>query len=107
MGESDDTERISVGELARDKEGDEYSRVVVIGQEEKQADEYVIGGIDQTVSEYNPDYPASASVVTVVFENDLREHIDGWEFTEINELWSEIKRHSLLTHSALHAEVGG
>jgi hypothetical protein len=64
------TDPLHIGDHVRDRDADaDAATMLVVGRAVEPADEYVIDGTgeDQTVADYNDDYPADDRVVEVVF----------------------------------------
>lgn len=61
----------------REKEG--QTSMVVVDTPSKSASRRKVPGTGKTVAEFNPKYPEDSDVVTVAFENQVREHLPEWE----------------------------
>jgi len=61
----------------RDADPDDQNPAIVVGLPEEPAYAHEIDAINATVADVNPDYPASGSVATVAFVNDL-DDVKNW-----------------------------
>ena len=66
------------GDVVRDREDDDPDPAIVVNTPGAPADEWDISRFDKTVAEDNPDYPSDAEIVTVVYEENLREAFSNW-----------------------------
>ena len=72
------------GQLVRDRESDDDSRMVIIRIRDTPARAHHIDAIDQTVAEVNPDYPPHEPVVDVAFVADIEDAVGiNWEADDI------------------------
>ncbi|HET7323524.1 MAG TPA: hypothetical protein VFJ06_04260 [Halococcus sp.] len=72
----------NIGDVVRDREDDDPDPAVVINVPDVPADEWDIPRFGKTLAEDNPDYPADAPIVTVLFEDNLDYHFPDWERDE-------------------------
>lgn len=68
----------SIGDMVHDREDDDPNDALVVNLPSKPATEW-IAYREVTVAEDNPDYPADARVVVVVFAEELSESFSQWE----------------------------
>ena len=89
MSESgDDEQDFAAGEVVHDRDDDDPNDAVVVNVPPIPASEWDVHPLDKTLAEANPDYPADAQTVIVVFEEALTEY---FETTDIaGELESQI-----------------
>ena len=78
------------GDVVRDREDDDPDPAIVVNTPGAPADEWDISRLDKTVAEDNPDYPSDVEIVTVVYEENLREAFPNW--TANNALKKSISR---------------
>lgn len=72
----------SIGDTVHDRDDDDPSTGVVINLPGVRADEWDVSNQGTTVAEDNPDYPADAPVVSILFEDYLAEEFPDWERDE-------------------------
>jgi hypothetical protein len=66
------------GDVVRDREDNDPDPAIVVNTPGAPADEWDISRFDKTVAEDNPDYPPDAEIITVVYEENLREAFPNW-----------------------------
>ena len=66
------------GDVVRDREDDDPDPAIVVNTPGAPADEWDISRLDKTVAEDNPDYPSDAEIITVVYEENLKEAFPNW-----------------------------
>lgn len=83
----------TIGDTVRDRDDDDPDPdpAIVVNMPDVPADEWTVPRIQTTVAEDNPDYPADAPIVVVVFADTLEESFPEWErndplpITELND----------------------
>lgn len=73
------SEQFDVGDRVIDRDDDDPETAIVVETPTKRAGNVQVPGPDQTVAEYNPEYPADDPVVYVVFERCLEIEIPNWQ----------------------------
>ena len=68
-----------IGETALDRDDPDTDPAIVVNTPTVPANEWTIPRIDKTAAEDNPEYPADAAVVVVVYEDVLEESLPNWE----------------------------
>lgn len=95
-----DAAQFSIGTSVIDREAaeDDADQAVIVRVPAVPCREWEIEETGQTVADYNPDYPADAPVVIVVFEPALHT-VDAWQHHEPADLWSLVQEHNLQTYA--------
>ena len=71
----------AAGEVVRDRDDDDPNDAIVVNVPPIPASEWDVTALDQTLAEANPDYPADAQTVIVVFREVLTEYFEGTDTT--------------------------
>lgn len=69
----------NIGDVVQDREDDDPDPAIVVNVPGAPANEWDVPRFGKTVAEDNPDYPADALIVTVLFEDNLNYSFPDWE----------------------------
>lgn len=69
----------NIGNVVQDREDDDPDPAIVVNVPGVPADEWDVPRFGKTIAEDNPDYPADALVVTILFEDNLNYSFPNWE----------------------------
>ena len=79
--------RFESGQRARDRESEDGGEVLVLGANDKTAEECYVSAIGQTVAEANPEYPASDPVADVAFIEGIEDALGlDWSADDVLQL---------------------
>ena len=68
-----------IGDVVQDREDDDPDPAIVVNVPGVPADKWDVPRFGKTIAEDNPDYPANAPIVTVLFEDNLNYSFPDWE----------------------------
>lgn len=68
-----------IGDVVCDQEDDDPDPAIIVNIPGVPADEWNLPRFDTTIAEDNPDYPADAPIITVLFEENLNHAFPTWE----------------------------
>ncbi|RJT04763.1 hypothetical protein D3261_09180 [Halococcus sp. IIIV-5B] len=72
------------GTIAVDRDG-EGKEIFIMGLRDERADEFVIPGTEETVANYNQEYPPTDRVIEVRFAESLDAYLSEWTVAEVLE----------------------
>ena len=70
------------GTIALDRDG-EGKEILVMSVRDEYADEFVIPGTEETVANYNQEYPPTDRVIEVRFAESLDAYLSDWTVAEV------------------------
>lgn len=90
---------LPLGTLVTDREASDTDLALVLDHPDDRCDVYLVEGTDQTVSDYNPEYPEDAPVTIVVFVPALEDHLSNWRRQPLDTLRDRVAEVSIQTYS--------